>query len=322
LWFVSGNKLDKTIDMNEKTLAQHYKPAILAGGAAITISLILTLCKAGAWLVTGSAVIMASLVDSLSDLAISAINFFAIRQAMKPADADHRYGHGKVEGLAALMQAAFLSAAAFFILLEAMQRLVQPQEVTDHLIGFAVMALSATLTLVLLLIQTRSLKKTRSLAVEADRTHYAGDFFSHFGVIIILAVDYFGGPAWVDPLGAIGITFYLALCAWGVGKKGTDMLLDREAPGDIREKIITTVLAHEGIHGMHDLRTRQYGMKLHIAFDVEIKPDLLLCEAHAISKEIEEELLGLYPHAEIMIHKDPIGDTDDSRHQVKGVHHE
>ncbi len=248
------------------------------------------------------------------------MNFFAIREAKKPADSQHRYGHGKVEGLASVFQGALLSGAGLFVLLEGAKKLAQPVPSENIHIAIGVMVVSVIATLFLVWIQTKSLKKTRSLAVKADQAHYKGDIAVNFSIITVLIASYYNAPIWLDPLAAVLVAFYLGLSAWQISRKGVDMLLDREVGGDIREVILSTVLSHKGIYGMHDLRTRYNGTKLHIAFDVEMQPDLLLSEAHDIVKTLESKLLDHYPHSEIMIHKDPIGETEDSRHQVKGVH--
>ena len=297
------------------------RAAIRAGIAALLISSCLIVMKTISWFITGSAVILASLADSISDAAASLINFWAIRQSLKPADEEHRYGHGKIEGLAALFQACFIGAAGFFVLMESLKRLVEPDPVNAHSVAIIVMVLSIIMTAGLVWFQGRSLKHANSLAVQADRAHYSGDLAANIVVIAVLVGDWFGGPVWLDPLGAIAVTVYLGFSAWHIGRGGVDMLLDREVSGPVREKILKTVLSHERVKGMHDLRTRNHGMTLHISFDVELGPKLLLCEAHAITRELEENLLKDFPNAEIMIHKDPAGDTDDARHQVKGVHH-
>ncbi len=306
--------------MQKEFLEKSYRPAIIAGLCALLVSSLLIAMKTMAWFATGSVLIMASLVDSVGDFVISTINFFAIKHAKKPADRNHRYGHGKVEGIASVFQGAIIAGAGFFVLLEAVKRLSEPGQVKDIEIAVAVMVVSVIMTLILVFIQTRMLKRSKSLAVEADQSHYKGDVAVNLSIILVLAAGYFGAPAWVDPLAAVMVAGYLGFSAWQISKKGVDMLLDREVGGDIRENIMSIVLSHKEIHGMHDLRTRYTGNHLHIAFDVEMEPDLLLCDAHKIVKDLEQELLSLYPHSEIMIHKDPIGETEDSRHQVKGVH--
>jgi ferrous-iron efflux pump FieF len=99
------------------------------------------------------------------------------------------------------------------------------------------------------------------------------------------------------------------------------MLMDKEVSPRVRKTIEDIVLNTKDIHGMHDLRTRQSGMCVHISFDVELSPDLSLKAAHDIVRKLDHKILEKYPHAEIIIHMDPIGDTDDPRHTVRGVHH-
>lgn len=306
--------------MQKEFLETSYRPAILASLFALCTSFSLIILKGIAWLWTGSTLILASLADSTGDFIISFINFIALREAKKPADHQHRYGHGKIEGLASVFQGSLISAAGFFVLLEALHRLAQPMPVHNISIAIGVMVISIIFTLVLVWMQRRSMKKSYSLAIEADQAHYKSDIIVNVGIIIVLGSTYFGAPVWIDPFASIFVSVYLGFNAWHIAKKGVDMLLDREVGGDTREKITKIVLSHAGIHGMHDLRTRYNGQKLHVAFDVEMEPDLLLCNAHKIVKDLEEQILKLYPNSEIMIHKDPIGETDDSRHQVKGVH--
>ena len=167
------------------------------------------------------------------------MNLLALKQALKPADSDHRYGHGKIEGLAALFQAAFIMGAAVFVLLEAVKNLADPKPVTDHWLAVGIMIASIALTAILTWIQTKGISESGSVAVEADRGPiYTGDIITHTGVIIALLGNLYGGPSWLDPLIAIAITVYLGHMGWHIGCKGVDILLDRELPGDAREKIL------------------------------------------------------------------------------------
>ena len=99
-----------------------------------------------------------------------------------------------------------------------------------------------------------------------------------------------------------------------------NMLMDREIPEDERAQIIDIIEGEKGVLGWHDLRTRKNGATVVIAFDMEADGDQTLRDAHNISKEIENKLIKIFPFAEIFIHIDPQGDTDDARHRVKGVH--
>jgi ferrous-iron efflux pump FieF len=282
---------------------------------------ILIVAKAATFWLTGAASVMASLMDSVLDASVSVMMFMAIRYSLKPADKDHRHGHGKIEGLAALFQAALLTVAAAILLWEAGNRFLHPQPVTGHGVAVLVMVFTICASMMLVAIQNYTLKRAPSLAVEADKAHYGNDIIVNGGVIATMIALYYGAPAWIDPLFAVIVAVYLGYTILHIGRKGVDMLLDRELPGEVREEIKRIIRSHPGVLGLHDLRTSQSGMRIFISFDMEVDPDLSLRDAHEIARAAEITLLEHFPHAEIMIHVDPHGDTDDSRHSVAGVHH-
>lgn len=299
-----------------ETNASDHRPryALYAGGAAIATVSILIIAKVAAWFMTGSAAILASLTDSMMDAWVSGINLLAIRYSLKPADSEHRYGHGKVEGIAALFQAALIASAAVFLALESVSRLVEVREIQSLNVALGVMAFSMAMSILLVTIQKYSLKFAPSLAVEADQAHYSTDILMNGGTILALGFIAMGGPHWVDSAFALVVVGYLAKTAWHIGFKGADMLMDRELPDSVRREILEIVVASPGISGIHDLRTRAIGMRTHISFDVEIDPDISLRDAHEATRGVERALLAKFPNAEIMIHMDPLGDPADSRH--------
>lgn len=290
--------------------------ALVAGAASIITVALLIALKLFATVQTGSASVLASLIDSVVDASVSLMTFFAIHISLKPADEDHRHGHGKVEGLAALFQAAFIAGAGFFLILESASRFADAADIKSENAAIAVMAVSTILSVFLVMIQNYSLRFAPSLAVEADRVHYASDIVVNFGVVSVLFGIQNGAPGWIDPVFAVLVALYLGFTARRIAGKGVDMLLDRELPGDSRERITKKVLSHRYVMGMHDLRTNKSGMKVFISFDIELDPSLLLYNAHEIVREVEYELLMDFPNAEILIHADPHGDTSDTRHNL------
>ncbi len=288
--------------------------AYIAAGITLSLVFVMLLCKSWAWVETGATSVLASLLDSLMDVGISAMNLMVIRFALKPADEDHRYGHGKAEGIAALFQAAFITGIAVFLLLESVRRFLQPEAIESFNLAIAVMTLSMLVSVVIVTVQKLCLKKAPSLAVDADSAHYTSDIFVNGGTIITLLALKFGAPLWADPLFAVLIVIYLLFTVRDIGGKAVNMLMDRELPDDTRREITRTLLKHKDAHGVHDLRTREVGMRWNIAVDVEMDPHRPLCEIHKSVREMEEELIAKYPQAEVMIHMDPVGDTHDSRH--------
>lgn len=299
---------------------RHY--ALWAGLASVVTVTLLIGIKGFAFWQSDAISILATLIDSLADAAVSAVNVMAIRYSLKPADREHRYGHGKVEGIAALFQAAFIVGAGVFLVLESLSRLAEPHAVEDgSVLVIVVMVISVALSALLVFIQNSSLKFAPSLAVEADKAHYSGDIAVNAGVVIVLLALQKGAPAWIDPVFAVAVAVYLAFTACQIALKGLDMLLDRELPDDVRKKITAKILTHDGVLGIHDLRTYKSGMTVFMSFDIEVDSDLSLRDAHDIVREVELKLLQDFPNAEILIHADPAGDTHDTRHQISGVHH-
>lgn len=289
--------------------------ALKAATAAVILSCLLVVAKTLAWLEGGSASMLASLTDSGVDALVSGTNLLAMRYALRPADDDHRYGHGKAEGLAALGQSIFIAVSCALVVSTALEEFKNPTPVGA--LGFSTVVLGLTIfsTLLLTHYQAAVVKKTGSLAVEADAKHYVGDSLMNGSIIVSLWVGWAFGWVWLDPIVALLVAAWLLYTARGIAVKAMAMLLDRELEDDVREQIIKLIRTTPGVEDMHDLRTRSSGVRVMISFDIEVEPSLTLIAAHDISRAVEERILALFPRAEVMIHIDPRGDITDSRHQ-------
>ncbi len=201
----------------------------IATYASVATAVVLVSMKLGAWLMTGSVSILASLMDSLMDSAASALNLLAVRYSLMPADKEHRFGHGKAEPLAGLAQAAFISGSAVFLILHAVERLRFPRAVEEVGIGVAVMVVSIVLTALLLLIQRRAIQQTQSSAIRADALHYATDLLTNLTVIVALLLSKYGW-VWADSAMAMSVAIYIFYSAARIGYAAVQQLRDRE-PG-------------------------------------------------------------------------------------------
>jgi ferrous-iron efflux pump FieF len=247
---------------------------------------------------------------------LSLMTLISVKWSAKPADDNHRHGHGKVEGIAALLQASMLLGGGAFLVLEAMGRFLHPVAMTEHLFTLFLMAISVALSLLIAKVQKLGAAHSNSLAVEADSLHYSSDVLINGAVFLIILVDYMGFVGnWLDPVCAIGVAGIMARAAYQIATKAFGMLLDEELPEDVRHRIIAKIKSHPEVLGLHDLRTTQSGMRQFMSFDIEVDANLLLWSAHEIARSIEDNLLLDFPNAEIMIHIDPAGDTSDSRHR-------
>jgi ferrous-iron efflux pump FieF len=273
--------------------------------ASITVAMTLVAGKLAAYLQTGSAAVLSSMVDSLLDFAASAVNWLAVRHALEPADDEHRFGHGKAEPLAGLAQAGFIAASALFLAIEAVGRLIDPRPIANMEIGLGVSLIGIVLTFGLVLYQRRVVRRTGSLAIASDELHYRGDLLVNLGVIAALvAVTEFGFLR-ADPMFAGVIAAIVLASAIAILRRSYDMLMDRELPDEARRRIVEIVTAEPGVDGVHDLRTRASGPATFIQLHLELDPAMTLIVAHEISDRVEARLAAAFPGAEVIVHQDP-----------------
>jgi ferrous-iron efflux pump FieF len=268
--------------------------------------------KLAAWVVTDSLSLLATLIDSLLDVAASGVNLLAVRKALVPADREHRFGHGKAEPLAALGQGAFVAGSAMFVLISAGQRFLSPRPIQESATGIAVMVVSIAATLALVAYQRSVARRTGSLAIRADSLHYLGDLLVNAAVILALLLWMRTGWTWLDPAFAVGIAAYILATAWRILAQALDMLMDRELPADQRQQVVEIVRAHPQVLGMHDLRTRGAGPTTFIQLHIELDGRMNLYQANVIADTIETEISTAFPGAEVIIHQDPHGVDDAS----------
>ncbi|CAO3406227.1 cation diffusion facilitator family transporter [Azospirillum largimobile] len=279
--------------------------------ASVTVASTLIAAKLGAYLLTESVSILSSLIDSSTDLMASLVTLLAVRQALRPADANHRYGHGKAEALAALAQAAFIAGSAVLLSVEAVRRIIRPESIGEGAVGIAVMLLSIALTAGLIAFQRRVQAATGSVAIGADRLHYAGDLLMNSAVIAAILLTEATGLAIVDPLFGIGIALFLLNGARGVARDALDVLMDRELGQEERDRIATLARAEPGVRGLHDLRTRNAGTGCFIELHLELDGGLTLTAAHEIADRVERRLRDAFVNAEVLVHQEPAGLADE-----------
>ena len=280
----------------------------LASGASVIVASFLIVAKLVAWYLTGSVSILASLVDSVMDSIASLINLFAIRYALQPADEEHRFGHGKAEPLAGLTQAAFIAGSAIFLIFHAIDRLRFSHQIEQVGIGIGVMVLAIFLTVILLFIQRYVIQRTNSTAIRADSLHYKTDLLTNMSILLALYLSTLGWT-WADPVFAIAVAIYIFYSAFQIGHEAFQQLMDRELPDEVLEQIQAAAMRHPEVRGTHELRTRQAGHSRFVQLHLELDESLSLKEAHEIADEVEKDIMGFLPGAEVIIHQDP---TDDS----------
>ena len=287
------------------TVQDHGHLIKRAAVASLVTATVLLLSKAAAQSASDSASVLSSLLDSLMDIAASLINFFAIRYALMPPDDEHPFGHSKAEGLAALMQSAFILGSATMLLLHVIDRLLKPQELTALPESVGVMTFSTLATVCLVMYQRYVWRKTGSLAVKADSAHYLSDILTNIAVIVAL-VGAMWGVLWLDAVIALLVAAILVLGVITIVKEALAVLMDQALDADDEAELINIINTTDGVLGYHDLKTRQSGVVQFVQFHLELSADQSLKQAHATGEVLEQRILERFPRAEILIHHDPI----------------
>ncbi|HLJ62693.1 MAG TPA: cation diffusion facilitator family transporter, partial [Stellaceae bacterium] len=195
--------------------------------ASITCATLLIAVKLGAWLATDSVSLLSSLIDSLLDAAASLVNLLAVRQALAPADREHRFGHGKAEPLASLGQSAFIAGSAVLLIVQALQHFLHPVAITHIDFGLGVMGVAILVTLALVWYQKQVIKRTGSLVVRADELHYRTDLVLNASVVVSLLLTAELGWLTLDPLFGVAIAVWIIYSAWRVAEIAIVQLMDR-----------------------------------------------------------------------------------------------
>jgi len=274
---------------------------------SVGVATLLVTAKAAAWMASGSVALLASLADSTLDLVASTITFFAVRYAAAPPDDDHRFGHGKAEAFASLMQAGLVFASAALVGQEAIRSLHNPQPLEAGGWALAVMGLSTVMTFVLISAQTWVLRRTQSVAVSGDRAHYASDLASNMAALAGIGASAWLGLSGLDGAAALVIAALLLWGAIGVFREAAVQLMDQELPAAERARIVDLVTRDPRLTDVHQLRTRASGPYVHMQMHVDLDPLLTLEDAHRVIVEAERRLLEAFPMADILIHPDPRG---------------
>jgi ferrous-iron efflux pump FieF len=278
--------------------------------ASVSMALFLLALKSYAAWATGSVAMLGSLADTAFDVCASLITLYGVRLAALPADRNHRFGHGKAEALAALVQVALIAVSATGILWRAIDRLRGGVQTQGAEFGIGVSAIAILSTFLLLAYQRRVIARTGSVAIRADNVHYQSDLLLNGSVILALILEQYAGLRGADPLFGIGIALWLAWGAWRSSSHALDQLMDREWPEEKRGRFVELANAQPGFRGIHDLRTRTSGAHDFAQFHAWVDPHMTIAEAHEIVEAAEQALEAAFPGTEVLIHLDPEGQID------------
>lgn len=279
--------------------------------ASVATALFLLALKAYAVWATGSVAMLGSLADTMLDVVASLITLLGVRVAAMPADRDHRFGHGKAESIAALVQVGIIAISALGIGWRAVERLLAGAHTANAEYGIAVSLVAIAATFGLIGYQRSVIRRTGSVAIRTDNVHYQSDLLLNLAVIAALALDQYAGLAGADPLFGLAIAAWLLIGAWRASTHAVDQLMDKEWPEERRRAFLAVAARHPAGRGIHDFRTRSSGARDFAQFHIWVDPQMTVLEAHEAVEAIEADLERDFPGVEVLIHLDPEGQVDE-----------
>jgi cation diffusion facilitator family transporter len=278
-----------------------------AAGLSIASNVSLIALKVVAGAVTGSIAILTEAIHSGIDLVASIVAWVSVRKADEPADAEHRYGHYKIENLSAAIEGMLILVGSGVIAFEAIRKLVNGTPVERLGFGIAVMAVSGVANLAVSTYLYRQARVAESPALEGDAAHLRTDAMTSFGVLVGLALVQVTGATWLDPAVALVVAAAIVFSGMRILARSGRVLVDEALPDDqlaaIRDAVVS--FGADGVAGYHNLRTRSAGSRRYVDLHVQFRAGTSLEDAHATAHALQADIERRLPNADVLIHLEP-----------------
>ncbi|MCW3003039.1 MAG: cation-efflux pump [Conexibacter sp.] len=273
--------------------------------ASVVAAAFLVALKLVAGLLSGSLGLVAEAVHSGTDLVAALLTFLALRVAVRPADRDHPYGHGKAEHLAALGEGGFLVLASAFIAIQAITRLVDGSDssVEAHGWTFAVLGVVLVVDVMRMVVSHRAAKRHGSPALASNALHFASDMVGTVAVLIGLLLTRAGSPQ-ADSFAALAVAVLVVVAAVRLMRRNVDVLMDA-TPEEAALAARTAIAAAEPEIELRRLRVRAAAGRNFVEATVGVPPDAALGEGHAVADSIEEAVQDVLPGSDVVVHVEP-----------------
>ena len=283
----------------------------------------LIVLKVVAGTITGSVAILTEAIHSSIDLIASIVAFLSVRKADEPADESHRYGHEKIENLAAAIEGILILVGSSVIAFEAIRRLVRGGRVESVPLGIAVMGFSVVADLAVSTVIARRARATESAALEGDAAHLRTDALTSAGVLIGLALVKLTGAQWIDPAVALAVAAAIVTTGVRLIGRSSRVLVDEALPGaevgEIRRAVAE--FGPRGVVGYHELRTRRAGARRYVDLHIQFRSGTSLEDAHRTAHELQDVISSRLAGADVLIHLEPedrVRPGEDLGHQSQG----
>lgn len=272
---------------------------------------LLVIIKLTIGIMSGSVAVLASAIDSVLDLFISAFNYFAIKKSEEGANETFNYGKGKIEALAAVIEGTVITMSGIFIFYQAIEKLYTKENITYLDTSILVMFISLILTFSLVIFLNFVAKKTNNMVIRSDALHYKTDVLSNGAILLSLIIIYTTDLHFIDSIMGIIISIYIIYSAYEIIKDGVYILLDAALSDEIVEEIKHIITNEKEISSFHYLKTRKSGSTNFVDVHLVFNEGISLLKAHSIGDRIEDNIIKLNAKEEWVInaHLDPYDDS-------------
>jgi cation diffusion facilitator family transporter len=284
------------------------QPKARAAALSVASNTTLITLKVVAGIATGSVAVLTEAAHSGMDLIASLVAFVSVRKAGEPADAEHPYGHEKMENMAGAIEGTLILFGAAIITYEALLRLVRGGRVHTIGVGIGVIVASAVVNLIVSRIIARRARLSGSVALEADALHLRADVASSGAVLVGLVLVALTHSQWIDPAVALAVALGIAIAGARILVRSGRSLLDESLPEEELEWIRATIRemgAERGVAGFHKLRARQAGARRYVDVHLQFESGTTLESAHATAHELTNAIQARLAGADILVHVEP-----------------
>jgi cation diffusion facilitator family transporter len=278
-----------------------------AAGLSVASNSLLIALKVAVGAITGSIAIITEAVHSLIDLLASVIALTSVRKADEPADAEHPYGHEKLENLAAAIEGMLILVGAGVIIYEATHRLVVGAHIDTVGLGIAVMGLSAVANFGISAFLGRQARRLDSPALEGDAAHLRTDSFTSMGVLVGLLLVKITGENAFDSIAALAVAAAIVVSGLRIITRSSRVLVDEALPEDEMDRIEAAIAAIRPAEmaGYHRLRARRAGSRRYVDMHMQFRSGTSLERAHELAHDMRSAIEAELPAADVLIHVEP-----------------
>ena len=280
-----------------------------AAALSIASNTILIALKIAAGAITGSVAILTEAMHSSIDLIASFVAYFSVREADKPADAEHPYGHAKIENLAAAIEAMLILVGSGVIIYAAVRSLANGSEVHSLGIGIGVIGFSIVANVVVSTVIARRARETDSPALEGDAAHLRTDAATSGAVLIGLVLVQVTGATWLDPVIALVVAAAIVFAGVRLLARASRVLVDEALPPQELDAVRGAIadFGPRGVCGYHKLRARRAGSRRYVDLHVQFTAGTTLEDAHATAHALQDAIRERLRGADVLIHLEPEG---------------